>query len=214
MNGVKNLISNYHDFKAQLVQLSKTKDRKKLVLHSCCAPCSSHVLTLLSDIFDVTILFDNPNIYPEEEYNKRYNELVFLIEKMNLQIPVIQVDYNHQRFLDAIQGNENQGERSIRCYQCYQMRLIQTYTYAKEHFFDYYTTTLSISPYKNSKWINEIGFSNEDEHCHFLYSDYKKEDGYKHSIFLSKQYQLYRQEYCGCEFSQKEHSEKILQKKE
>lgn len=213
MNGVKNLISNYNDFKKQLAILAKTKDRKKLLLHSCCAPCSSHVLTLLAHIFDVTILFDNPNIYPEEEYNKRYDELCLLIQRMNVNIRVIKVNYNHQRFLDAIQGDENKGEQSIRCYKCYQIRLLETYAYAKEHFFDYYTTTLSISPYKNSDWINEIGFSNEDEHCHFLYSNYKKEDGYKHSILLSKQYQLYRQDYCGCKFSKKEHDEKMMEKR-
>mgnify|MGYP000020879786 FL=1 len=213
MNGVKNLISNYNDFKKQLAILAKTKDRKKLLLHSCCAPCSSHVLTLLAHIFDVTILFDNPNIYPEEEYNKRYDELCLLIQRMNVNIRVIKVNYNHQRFLDAIQGDENKGEQSIRCYKCYQIRLLETYAYAKEHFFDYYTTTLSISPYKNSDWINEIGFSNEDEHCHFLYSNYKKENGYKHSILLSKQYQLYRQDYCGCEFSKKEHDEKMMEKR-
>lgn len=213
MNGVKNLISNYNDFKRQLETLSKSKNRKRLLLHSCCAPCSSHVLAMLASIFEITILFDNPNIYPEDEYIRRYDELVLLIQKMKLNIEVVKVDYHHQRFLDAIKGDESLGEKSIRCYKCYQIRLLKTYQYAKEHFFDYYTTTLSISPYKNSDWINAIGFANEDENCHFLYSNYKKENGYKHSITLSKEYQLYRQDYCGCEFSKREHEAKLLEKR-
>lgn len=202
---MKNLISNYKEFKEQLAVFSKTKSRKRLLLHSCCAPCSTHVLTMLANVFEVTILFDNPNIYPEEEFQKRYEELVGLIKKMNLLIDVVLSPYQHERFLEVISGEENKGEKSIRCYKCYQLRLLNTFEYAKAHHFDYYTTTLSISPHKNSDWINEIGYTNSDETCTFLYSNYKKEEGYKHSILLSKQYQLYRQDYCGCEFSQKEH---------
>lgn len=203
------MISNYKEFKEQLAIFSKTKGRKRLLLHSCCAPCSTHILTMLANIFEVTILFDNPNIYPEDEYLRRYEELVSLVKKMNLNIEVIQVDYNHERFLEAIRGEESKGEKSIRCYKCYKMRLLKTFEYAKANHFDYYTTTLSISPYKNSDWINEIGYNNSSEECEFLYSNYKKEEGYKHSIMLSKQYDLYRQDYCGCEFSQKEHIDKL-----
>lgn len=203
------MISNYKEFKEQLAILSKTKSRKRLLLHSCCAPCSTHVLKMLASIFEVTILFDNPNIYPEDEYLRRYEELVSLVKKMNLNIDVIQVDYDHERFLEAIRGDESKGEKSIRCYKCYKVRLLKTFEYAKANHFDYYTTTLSISPYKNSDWINEIGYNNSSEECEFLYSNYKKEEGYKHSIYLSKQYDLYRQDYCGCEFSQKEHIDKL-----
>lgn len=209
---MKYLISNYNEFKEELGRLAKIKNRKRLLLHSCCAPCSSHVLTVLAHIFEITILFDNPNIYPLEEYDKRYDELVALVNKMNLNIEVVKVDYSHQRFLDAIKGVENLGEKSIRCFNCYKLRLKKTYEYAKENYFDYFTTTLSISPYKNSDWINEIGYQLEDEDCHFLYSNYKKENGYQHSIALSKEYDLYRQDYCGCEFSKKEHEEKVTQK--
>ncbi len=206
---MKKLISNYKEFKKNLVILSKTKDRKKLLIHSCCAPCSTHVLKILYKIFEITILFYNPNIYPEDEYNKRYEELVELIKKMNLKIEVIKIKYNHDEFLNAILGKESLGEKSIRCYECYKKRISFTAHYAKKNNYDYYTTTLSISPYKNSHWINEIGYLFEDDNTHYLYSDYKKEDGYKNSIILSKQYGLYRQDYCGCEFSKKEHIEKL-----
>ena len=203
------MISNYNDFRQKLSELSTNSPKKKLLLHSCCAPCSSHVLTVLASVFDLTIYYDNPNIEPLSEFNRRLDEQIELVKKMGLNIKVINNSYNHQLFLEAIKGKEDLGEKSIRCYSCYELRLKNTYQYAKENNFDYYTTTLSISPHKNSDWINEIGYNNQDEKCQFLYSNFKKESGYLHSIELSKQYNLYRQDYCGCEFSKKEQLDRI-----
>ena len=186
------MISNYTDFKKEIEKYNQETIKKKLLLHSCCAPCSSHVLTVIAKAFDLTILFDNPNIYPKEEFDYRLEEL----------------PYDHEKYLNAIKGKEKLGEKSSRCYSCYELRLKDTNEYAKANGYDLYTTTLSISPYKNSDWINEIGNRYSDEKCQFLYSNYKKEQGYLHSIELSKQYDLYRQDYCGCEFSQEERKRK------
>lgn len=202
---MKNLISNYREFKEKIIDLSKENPPKKLLLHSCCAPCSTHVLTILAKVAKVTILFYNPNIDTKNEYDTRLFEVKQLIHSMQLPIQVVELGYQHNDFLKAIQGKETLGERSSRCYACYEERLIVTANYAKENGYDYFTTTLSISPYKNSNWLNEIGYRLSSDTCQYLYSNYKKENGYQHSIALSKQYQLYRQDYCGCEFSKKEH---------
>ena len=166
------------------------------------------MLTVIAKAFDLTILFDNPNIYPKEEFDYRLEELKELVKKMNLNINVEYLPYDHDKYLNAIKGKEKLGEKSPRWYSCYELRLKDTYEYAKANGYDLYTTTLSISPYKNSDWINEIGNRYSDEKCQFLYSNYKKEQGYLHSIELSKQYDLYRQDYCGCEFSQEERKRK------
>lgn len=202
------MISNYTDFKKEIEKYNQETIKKKLLLHSCCAPCSSHVLTVIAKAFDLTILFDNPNIYPKEEFDYRLEELNELVKKMNLNINVEYLPYDHDKYLIAIKGKEKLGEKSPRCYSCYELRLKDTYEYAKANGYDLYTTTLSISPYKNSDWINEIGNRYSDEKCQFIYSNYKKEQGYLHSIELSKQYDLYRQDYCGCEFSQEERKRK------
>ena len=186
------MISNYTDFKKEIEKYNQETIKKKLLLHSCCAPCSSHVLTVIAKTFDLTILFDNPNIYPKEEFDYRLEELKELVKKMNLNINVEYLPYDHDKYLNAIKGKEKLGEKSSRCYSCYELRLKDTYEYAKA----------------NSDWINEIGNRYSDEKCQFLYSNYKKEQGYLHSIELSKQYDLYRQDYCGCEFSQEERKRK------
>ena len=186
---------------------------KKLLLHSCCGPCSSTVLERLCNFFDITVFYYNPNIDSEEEFEKRYKEQVRLIDEMNLNIKTIKGKYDYNCFLNAIKGLETLGERSIRCYNCYKERLIATAKYAKDNNFDYFTTTLSISPYKNSNWINEIGEELEKTlNISFLYSNFKLEDGYKRSIELSKIHDLYRQDYCGCIFSKNERIERIKSK--
>jgi predicted adenine nucleotide alpha hydrolase (AANH) superfamily ATPase len=178
--------------------------RPTLLLHACCAPCSSYVLEYLSKHFDITLLFYNPNISPEEEYIFRENELRRLIGEMPLPkgITVISEKYVPEEFYDIAKGLEHLSEGGERCKKCYRLRLSRTAEIAKEKEFDYFTTTLSISPYKNAEWLNSIG---EEEGSRFgvkyLFSDFKKKNGYKRSCELSAEYGLYRQSYCGCEFS-------------
>lgn len=192
-------IENYNEFKKFLDNLSY---RPKLLLHACCGPCSSHCLFLLEKYFDITIFYSNDNIYPEEEFTTRLNEVLKFTKELPFKVEVESDGYNPNDFDLAIKGLEDLGEKSERCYKCYQERLRKTAIKAKELGFDYFTTTLSISPYKVSRWINEIGFELEKEYgISYLYSDFKKENGYKHSIELSKEYGLYRQDYCGCRYS-------------
>ncbi len=178
-----------------------------LLLHSCCAPCSSYVLEYLSRYFAITIFYYNPNISEEEEYHKRVAEVKRLIREMPLEHPVdfIEGHYDPQEFYDAVKGMEHLGERSERCYACYELRLDQTAKLAKDKGFDYFTTTLSISPYKDAVWLNEIGERLSDKYqTPYLYADFKKRNGYKRSIELSAEYHLYRQDFCGCAFSKAE----------
>lgn len=174
-------------------------EKKKLLLHSCCAPCSSAVIERLLPHFNITVLYYNPNIMPEEEYEKRKNEQIRFLQKMN--IPMLNIDYSHQDYLNAIKGKENLGEHSSRCYECYKLRLSKTALLAKENEFDLFCTTLSVSPYKNATWINEImqNLSKQFE-VDYLPSDFKKENGYLRSLQLSKENNFYRQTYCGCKF--------------
>lgn len=183
-----------------------------LLLHSCCAPCSSYVLEYLSRYFMITILYYNPNIYPEEEYQRRSLEQKEFIRKLKTKYLVhLVIDaYDSSAFYQTIKGLEKEKEGGQRCFKCYQLRMEKAAKYAHDHHFDYFTTTLSISPYKNSTWINEIGSSlQETYHTTYLYADFKKKNGYKRSIELSLQYGLYRQDYCGCVYSKLERAEKI-----
>lgn len=176
-----------------------------LLLHSCCAPCSSAVLERISKYFSITILFYNPNITDYEEYLKRKEELKRLIKDVNYQIEIMDCDYDKEKFIEMALGLENKKESDIRCYKCYKLRLEKTAMLAKENNFDYFTTTLSISPYKNSKWLNEIGEELANKYnINYLYADFKKKNGYKRSIELSNIYHLYRQDYCGCIYSKVE----------
>lgn len=182
------------------------KDNPTLLLHACCAPCSSSVVERLSEIFDITILFYNPNITDEDEYNKRLLELKNFIKhfKTKRKVSIIEGRYLKDEFLEMSKGLEKEKERGKRCYYCYKLRLEETAKIAKEKGFDFFTTTLSLSPYKNANWINEIGSSLQDKYnTTFLYSDFKKKNGYKRSIELSKEYNLYRQDYCGCIYSKR-----------
>lgn len=200
------MFDNYKEFKAFLLSL---KDHPKLLLHSCCAPCSSHVISLLKDYFEITIFYSNDNIYPLEEYEKRLEEEIRFCQELDSNISVLSEPYRKEDYEEAISGLEELGEKSKRCYNCYKLRLEKTARKAKELCFPYFTTTLSISPHKVTKWINEIGSLMEKKYgIVYLYSDFKKEEGYKHSIELSKEYHLYRQDYCGCRYSLIERREK------
>ena len=196
------MIDNYKDFKLFLQNLNT---RPKILLHACCAPCSTHVIKLLSNYFDITIFYSNDNIYPKSEYDKRLDEIIRFTSDISDSIKVIYDEYNDKDYYDAINGHELDGERSIRCYKCYNLRMEKTAKKAKELGYEYFSTTLSISPHKNSDWINEIGYNLEEKYnVKYLYSNFKKEEGYKESIEMSKEYNLYRQDYCGCEYSLKE----------
>lgn len=182
-----------------------------LLLHSCCAPCSSYVIEYLSNYFKITVFYYNPNIYPEVEYRKRVEEEKRFISefKTKYEVNFIEGKYDDKRFYEEVKGLENEKEGGRRCFKCYKLRLLQTAKLAKDKNFDYFTTTLSISPYKNAQKLNEIGESIENQYdIKYLYSDFKKKNGYKRSIELSREYNLYRQNYCGCIFSQREQSDK------
>lgn len=182
---------------------------KRLLLHCCCAPCSSHCLWMLSNYFDITAYFYNPNITDYEEYIKRYKELLrFTKQVYEDRIDVKLENHEPQVFYEMARGMENLPERGERCYKCYRLRLEKTAAYAKKEGYDLFTTTLSISPHKNATWINEIGQEMGEKYgVEFLFSDFKKKNGYKHSIDLSHEYNLYRQDYCGCEFSRRAREE-------
>ena len=176
----------------------------KLLLHACCAPCSSYCLEYLSNYFKITLYFYNPNIYPESEYSLRTDEARRLISGMNFKndVSFLEGDFNPKEFYECIKGLEKEKEGGERCFKCYRLRLENTAKLAKEMGFDYFTTTLSISPLKRSDKINEIGEEVAEIYgVKHLPSDFKKKNGYKRSTELSKEYGLYRQDYCGCVFS-------------
>ena len=182
------------------------KDRKvpKLLLHSCCAPCSSYVLEYLSDYFEITVFYYNPNIFPESEYTKRILEQQMLIQDMKVKYPIsfLAGSYERDKFYEIAAGLEHLKEGGERCFKCYELRLEEAAKIAQEGEFYYFTTTLSISPMKNAEKLNEIGNKVGAKYgVSYLQSDFKKKNGYKRSIELSKEFGLYRQDYCGCEFS-------------
>lgn len=179
------------------------EQRPSLLIHSCCAPCSSYVLEYLSEYFNITVLYYNPNIDSKEEYEKRSQEQQRLVKEMGLEgIKVITADYEPEVFYDAVQGFEKEPEGGKRCYICYGLRLMEAARVAAEGCFDYFTTTLTISPLKNAQWLNELGQkAAQQTGTRFLPSDFKKKGGYQRSIALSKEYSLYRQNFCGCIFS-------------
>lgn len=188
-------------------------EKKSLMLHSCCGPCSSGCLERLDESFNITILYYNPNIDTEAEYNLRSKEQINLIENMELssEINVIVKQYNNREFYDSVKGFEKCKEGGKRCEKCFRLRLEETAKEAKEMGFDYFTTTLSISPYKNAELLNKIGEDISEKYdIKYLYSDFKKKNGYKRSIELSEKYNMYRQDYCGCIYSKREMEEKRL----
>ncbi len=184
------------------IQLNSKKPR--LLLHCCCAPCSSYVLEYLSNYFDITVYFYNPNITEAEEYNKRANELTRLIDEMGLndRVQFINGDYEPIKFTEISKGLETEPEGGVRCHKCYRLRLEKSAQMAIKSGFDYFTTTLSISPHKDAQVLNEIGKELSDQYkIGYLFSDFKKRNGYKRSCELSQIYNLYRQDYCGCIYS-------------
>ncbi len=191
------------ELESELKKLSGEK--KKLLLHSCCAPCSSYVLEYLSSFFDITILFYNPNIYPPEEFFKRAEEQEKLVGLMGIDVKTVVCPFDDKEFYSAVAGLEGIKEGGERCFACYRLRLEQSARYAKENEFDCFCTTLSISPLKNAEKLNEIGEELADKYgVRYLVSDFKKKNGYKRSTELSAEFGLYRQNYCGCVFSKKE----------
>ena len=189
-----------------LEEIHKKGEVPTLLLHTCCAPCSSYVLEYLSKYFKITVYYYNPNINTLDEFKKRADEQIRLINEMKLQNPVkyIITEYDNSEFESVIQGLKDEPEGGSRCFKCYKLRLEKTCKYAKYNNYDYFTTSLSISPYKNSDKLNEIGESLEKEYnIKYLQADFKKKDGYKKSIEFSKIYNLYRQDYCGCIYSKK-----------
>lgn len=186
--------------------LKKIEGVPKLLLHVCCAPCSSYVLEYLANYFEITVFYYNPNIDTLEEYKKRKEESSRFTKDFKTKYPVKFIGLPHlqDEYDKKIKGFEQEKEGGIRCFECYRLRLEKACLYAKENNYDYFATTLTISPLKNSQKINEIGKELEEEyHIKYLYSDFKKKEGYKRSIVLSREYNLYRQDYCGCKYSKR-----------
>lgn len=201
---------NKRNYQKELDQILTENQKEEkipvLLLHSCCAPCSSYVLEYLSEYFKITVFYYNPNIYPESEYTKRILEQQKLISEMHFKnsVSFLAGSYDKEQFYEMAKGLEEVKEGGERCMKCYEMRLKKTAQKAAEGGFDFFTTTLSISPMKNAQKLNEIGRSVGAEYgMEYLLSDFKKKNGYKRSIELSAIYGLYRQDYCGCEFSYK-----------
>ncbi len=196
---------NYHLLMEDTIK-NLQKDKPRLILHSCCAPCSTHVLSELTRYFSVTLYYYNPNIYPQEEYLKRKAEqLSFAALVYGNAVAVMDDDYLHDDFLKVISGLGEEKEGGERCKKCIDMRIKNTAEKAKAHGFDFFTTTLTVSPHKNADFINTAGFSAEKDIASgitkYLPADFKKRGGYLNSTNLSKKYGLYRQNYCGCEYS-------------
>ena len=190
---------------------AENPQRPRLLLHCCCAPCSSATLERIQQDYEVDIFYYNPNIEPEAEYRKRAAEEERFVREFRPDggVRVITAEYDHEAFERIAKGREDLPERGERCYLCYELRMRRTAEYAKEQGYDCFTTSLSISPYKNAKWINEIGERlAEETGIGFLHSDFKKKDGYRRSIELSREYRLYRQDYCGCVYSRMERERK------
>lgn len=178
-------------------------NKKKLLLHTCCAPCGTVPIERLCPEYEVTCFFYNPNIHPEEEYLQRLDEFQNLAKKLNIKI-IVPEEYNSDQWLDLVKGLENEPEGGKRCAICFRMRLQATAKVTKQTGFDLFTTTLTISPHKNATLINQIGLELIEQHqIKFLVANFKKKDGYKRSIELSKIYNMYRQNYCGCIYSRK-----------
>ena len=205
---------NYQtELEKTIFSLQEQKKVPRLLLHSCCAPCSSYVLEYLNSIFEITVFYYNPNITPQEEYDKRVDEVVRLTGSMPFNHPVCfkEGNYEPDRFFAMAKGLENEPEGGRRCDMCYRLRLEESAKLAKEGNFDFFTTTLTISPLKKADKLNEIGRELSAIYgVPYLFSDFKKKDGFKRSIELSRQYGLYRQDYCGCVFSRRHESNHVV----
>ena len=194
-------------------QIQDMEKGATLLLHSCCAPCSSACLERLKDFFDITVLYYNPNVDEESEYQKRKAEQIRLLEQTGWA-KFLDCDYDKQAFENMSKGYENEPERGKRCYFCYALRLEKTAQVAKEYGFDYFATTLTLSPHKNAEWLNEIGQNAGGRYgVNYLFSDFKKQGGYLRSMQLSKQFALYRQDFCGCKYSKMQREKEKEMKK-
>ena len=206
---------NYQRKMEEILHQLPDGEKPSLLLHSCCGPCSTQVLRVLEPYFTISIYFYNPNVHPKSEYILRLNEQRRLLESLSpeLNIGIIEAPYDPETYFQSVKGLEELGEGSERCFSCYALRLRKTANKAKEAGFDYFTTTLSISPYKNAQQLNDLGKRMEEETgVKYLYGDFKKKDGYAKSIRLSEKYNLYRQQYCGCIYSYHEAKEKREEK--
>ncbi len=195
------MLENKTNFDLEFQKIVKNLTEKpKLLLHSCCAPCSSAVLQRVCEFFDVTVIYYNPNIFPRDEYEKRKSEQIKLCKL--LHVCFLDCEYNEEEFLTSVLGLENEPEGGARCANCFYLRLNKTAQIAKQNNFGFFGTTLTISPHKNEQLINKIGKSLQEKYnINFLFADFKKQNGYLKSINFSKEYNLYRQNYCGCRFS-------------
>ncbi len=200
-------INFYLMMQEEFKKIAASHQVPQLLLHSCCAPCSSHVISVLHEYFDITVFYYNPNIEPYAEYEKRKEEEKRFLKEFPAmhKLELLDCDYDNDQFHQLVKGYEREPEGGARCFLCYEQRMDLTAKTAKEKGFDYFATTLTVSPYKNSAKLNEIGAKLEGKYqIPYLFSDFKKKNGYKHSIELSKEYGLYRQDYCGCVFSKAE----------
>ena len=205
---------NYQrELDALITGFEKENKVPRLFLHSCCAPCSSYVLEYLSQYFKITVLYYNPNIYPESEYRYRAEEQKRFISLLPVKHPIsfVEGDYIPKDFYRTVKGLEHIHEGGERCFACYRLRLSEAASYAKAHGFDFFTTTLSISPLKNAEKLNQIGAELADTFgVRYLFSDFKKKEGYKKSTEISKEYHMYRQYYCGCVYSKRDRDREIV----
>lgn len=204
-------MENKRNYQIEMEKVIKQAERDgevpSLFLHSCCAPCSSYVLEYLSKFFRITVFYYNPNIFPPKEYEERLLEIERLVREMPAVHPVkfVAGDYRPEEFFQAVKGHEEDREGGERCGLCFRMRLFEAARLAKEGGYDWFTTSLTISPLKNAKRLNQIGEEAAKEYgVRFLNSDFKKKNGYRRSVELSQEYHLYRQNYCGCVYSQRE----------
>lgn len=202
-------MENYHKLMDKELEGEGTRE-KRLLLHACCAPCSSHCLTYLKGKINITVYYYNPNIVEDDEFNKRASELERLVNILNEEYPEAKISFSEgphdkEKFLEAAKGLENVPEGGLRCEKCFKLRLKEAAIEAKKIGADYFTTTLTISPLKNAELINRIGEEiSKEEGIKWLPSDFKKKEGYKDSVELSKKYGLYRQNYCGCPYSKRD----------
>lgn len=208
---------NYQLMLEETIQeITEANKVPKLLLHSCCAPCSSYCLEYLSDYFEITVFYYNPNIYPDEEYFHRAREQQAFIERFPAKHPIsfVEGDFDKERFFQSVKGLENEPERGARCNVCFELRLGEAASMARQMNMDYFTTTLSISPMKDAALLNDIGSKMEEKYgVKYLHSDFKKKNGYKRSCELSQEYGMYRQDYCGCVFSYKESKARRMEQK-
>lgn len=206
-------MTDFDIYKNQINEIKKEGKRPSLLLHVCCGPCSCHILTYLSEIFDITVYYSNDNIYPSSEFEKRLDVLKTYIDKLDKNIRLVIGSYNHEEYLESMKDVFHLAEFTDRCWTCYRYRIDKSFKFAKENNFDYCTTVMSVSRYKNSDVLNRIGEELEKKYgIKYLHADFKKEKGEELANKLAKQENMYRQSYCGCERSLMEHESRTTNK--